>query len=68
MPHQSGPLLTDNALDALARRWFAEVWAEHAETRMNELQRDVAGDVGAGALDWLFGDSDSDTAGDDGGF
>ncbi|TXM92237.1 hypothetical protein FV223_12520 [Methylobacterium sp. WL116] len=67
MPAQSGPLLTDTALDQLARRWFAEVQAEHPEPRVSDPQRDAAGEVGAGALDWLFGGSDSDAAGDDGG-
>ena len=67
MPHRSGPLLTNDALDQLARRWFADVRGEHPETRVSDPQRDAAGDIGAGALDWLFGDSDNDAAGDDGG-
>lgn len=67
MPHQSGPLLSDNALDQLARRWFAEVRAEHPEKRMGDPQRNAADEVGAGALDWLFCDGDGDTAGDNDG-
>ncbi|RYY05729.1 MAG: hypothetical protein EON55_25175 [Alphaproteobacteria bacterium] len=67
MPHPSGPLLSDTALDQLARRWFAEVRADHPETRVNDPEQNAAGEVGAGALNWLFGNSDDDTAGDVGG-
>jgi hypothetical protein len=67
MPPHDRTLLTDEALDQLARLWFADVRAEHPEPRLSGQQRDAAGEVGARALDWLFGGSDSDTAGDDGG-
>ena len=67
MSPQDRTLLTNEALDQLARRWFADIRAEHPELRMSDPQRNAAGAVGAGALDWLFGDDDGDAAGDVGG-
>ncbi|MCJ2009083.1 hypothetical protein MKK70_00980 [Methylobacterium sp. E-041] len=67
MPPQDRTLLTDEALDQFARRWFADVRAEHPEPRLSSQQRDAAGEVGAGALDWLFSDDDGAVAGADGG-
>jgi hypothetical protein len=64
MPLHDRRLLTDEVLDQLARRWFADVRAEHPEPRLSGQQRDAACEVGSGALNWLFGGSDSDTAGD----
>ena len=42
MPHQSGPLLTDNALDQLAHRWLAGVWVEQPKPSESQPCGDVA--------------------------
>ena len=59
MPQQSGPLLTDNALDQLARRWLADVRAEQP----NEFEGRSCGDMASYGtlLDWLL-DADDDAA------
>jgi hypothetical protein len=59
MPQQSGPLLTDNTLDQLARRWLADVRAE----QLKEFEGRSRGDMASYGtlLDWLL-DADDDAA------
>ncbi|TXN17282.1 hypothetical protein FV219_00620 [Methylobacterium sp. WL122] len=62
MPHQSGPLLTNEALDQLARRWLAGVQAEQPKVSASQSRGDVAS-YGT-LLDWLLDADDDAVAGD----
>lgn len=59
MPHRSGPLLTNEALDQLARRWLAGVQEEQPKVSESQSRGDVAS-YGT-LLDWLL-DADDDAA------
>lgn len=68
MTDESGQTLSDEELDHLARKLFAEVRAESPEAKSGralESAGEVAGEVLPGIPDWLLGDdgatySDSD--------
>ncbi|GJE15192.1 hypothetical protein [Methylobacterium longum] len=65
MPAERERVLSDDALDQLARELFAEVRAQHPKKPLRRPGEDAAGDVGIDLLDWLLdagddaGDSDS---------
>jgi hypothetical protein len=67
MPGRDGPKLTDEALDQLARAWFAEVRAQHPEKPVSRPSGDATGDTGTDLLNWLIDASDGADAGDYGG-
>lgn len=59
MTDQPGQTLSDDELDRLARKLFAEVRAEHPEARAGralESAGEVAGEVLPGIPDWFMSD------------
>lgn len=67
MTDQPGPKLSDEELDQLARKLFAEVRGEHPEEKAGralETAAEVAGEVVPILPDWLL-DAGDDDAGDD---
>jgi hypothetical protein len=59
-------VLSDDALDRLARELFAEVQAQHPKKPLRKSDEDADSDVGADLLEWLL--DTADDAGDaDGG-
>ena len=54
--------LTNNALDQLARRWLADVWAEQPKEFEGKSREDMAS-YGT-LLDWLLDADDDAAAGD----
>ena len=67
MPAGQERVLSDEALDRLARELFAEVRAQHAEKLLGKSGGDATGDAGVDLLDWLLDGSDGDAGGDGGG-
>jgi hypothetical protein len=66
MPDPNAPQLSDEELDRLARKLFAEVRAESPEAKAGralETAGEVAGEVIPGLPNWLL--STGDDAGDD---
>ena len=65
MPVGRQCVLSDDALDQLARQPFAEVRAQHPEKPLGKPGGDTTDDVGLDLLDWLLdagdvpGDGDS---------
>ena len=65
MPAGRERVLSDDALDRLARELFAEVRAQHPQTPVGKPVGDENGNVGIDLLGWLLdagedtGDSDS---------
>lgn len=64
MPAGRERVLSDEALDQLARAWFAEVRAQHPEKPESKPSGDATGDVGADLLNWLLDASDETGDGD----
>ena len=66
MPAGRERVLSDDALDRLARDLFAEVRAQHPEKPLHKPADEAVGDVGFDLLDWLL-DAGDDAGGGDGG-
>ena len=64
MPAERERVLSDDALDRLARELFAEVRAQHPQKPLGRPSGDATGDVGVDLLGWLL-DAGDDDAGDD---
>lgn len=67
MPAERERVLSDDALDRLARELLAEVRAQHPKKPLGKPTDDAAGDVGIDLLEWLLdaaddaGDGDGDS-------
>ena len=66
MPAGRERVLSDEALDRLARELFAEVRAQHPQKVLGKPVGNAAGDVGVDLLDWLL-DAGDDAGDGDGG-
>ena len=64
MPAERERVLSDDALDRLARELFAEVRAQHPQKPLGRPGGDAISDVGVDLLGWLL-DAGDDDAGDD---
>ena len=62
MPAERERVLSDDALDRLARELFAEVRAQHPQKPLRKPADDAAGSVGFDLLDWLL-DAGEDAGG-----
>lgn len=66
MPAGRERVLSDGALDRLARELFAEVRAQHPQKPMGKPADDAAGDLGIDLLAWLLDAGDDAGDGDSG--
>lgn len=66
MPAGRERVLSEEALDRLARELFAEVRAQHPEKPLRKPGEDAAGDVGFDLLNWLLDAGDDAGDGDSG--
>jgi hypothetical protein len=64
MPVERERVLSEDALDRLARELFAEVRAQHPEKPLGKPTDDVTSGIGADLLEWLLDASDDGDNGD----
>jgi hypothetical protein len=64
MPAGRERVLSDDALDRLARELFAEVRAQHPQKPLGRPADDAASDVGTDLLEWLLDAGDDTGDGD----
>ena len=64
MPTGRERVLSDEALDRLARQLFAEVRGQHLKKPLRRSSEDAADDVGFDPLNWLLDAGDDGDSGD----